>query len=74
MTGYGCNTMVNNMFVYGPDDKVFFAAVNFPGSWEDGSLMAHFLHSMKGEPGSIKSVLIRDSPGVETCTGILLGR
>ncbi len=31
--------MVNNVFAYGPDGKVFFAAVNIPGSWVDGSLM-----------------------------------
>jgi hypothetical protein len=30
--GYDCNTMVNNVFAFGPDGKVFFAAVNFPGS------------------------------------------
>ena len=31
---YNCDTMVNNVFAYGPDRKVFFAAVNFPGtSW-----------------------------------------
>ncbi len=29
--GYDSDTMVNNVFVYGPDGKVFFA-VNFPGS------------------------------------------
>jgi hypothetical protein len=35
--GYDCDTMVNNVFAYGPDGKVFFATVNFPGSWADGS-------------------------------------
>ena len=35
--GYDCDTMVNNMFAYGPDGKVFFAAINFPGSWADSS-------------------------------------
>jgi hypothetical protein len=44
---YKCNTMVNNVFTYDPDGKVFFAAINFPGSWADGSLTAHFLHQMK---------------------------
>ncbi len=29
--GYDCDA-------FGPDGKVFFAAVNFPGSWADGSL------------------------------------
>ncbi len=36
--GYDCDTMVNNVFAYGPDGKVFFAVVNFPGIWADGSL------------------------------------
>ncbi len=45
--GYDCDMMVNNVLVYGPDGKVFFAAVNFPGSWADGSLLAHFLHYVK---------------------------
>jgi hypothetical protein len=40
--GYGCDTMVNNVFAYGPDGKAFFAMVNFPGSWADGSLTAQF--------------------------------
>ncbi len=38
--GYDCDTMVNNVFAYGPDGKVFFAAINFPGSWADGVLTA----------------------------------
>ena len=45
--GYDCDTMVNNVFAYGPDGKVFFAAINFPGSWADGSLTARFLNQMK---------------------------
>ena len=27
--GYDCNTMVNNVFAYGPDGKVFFVVINF---------------------------------------------
>jgi hypothetical protein len=45
--GYNYNTMVNNMFDYGPDGKVFFAAINFLDSSADGSLTAQFLHKMK---------------------------
>ena len=52
--GYDCDTMVNNVFAYGPDGKVFFAAVNFPGSWADGSLTAQFLHQMKKRIGNYK--------------------
>ena len=41
--GYDCDTMVNNIVAYGPDGKVFFCALNFPGSWADGSVTARFL-------------------------------
>jgi hypothetical protein len=37
-SGYYSNTMVNNIFAYGPDGKVFLCAINFPGSWYDGSI------------------------------------
>jgi hypothetical protein len=43
--------MVKNVFAYGPDGKVFFAAVNFSGSWADGSLTAWFFHQMKRRIG-----------------------
>ncbi len=52
--GYNCNTMVNNVFAFGPDGKVFFAAVIFPGSWADGSLTARFLNQMKRRIGHFK--------------------
>jgi hypothetical protein len=29
---YDCDTMVNNVFAYGPDGKVLFAAIKFPRS------------------------------------------
>ncbi len=29
--GYDCDTMVNNVFVYGPDGKVFLPQSNFQG-------------------------------------------
>ena len=32
--GYDCDTMVNNMFAYGPDGKVFFCSGTFP--WKLG--------------------------------------
>jgi hypothetical protein len=50
--GYDCDMMVNNVLAYGPDGKVFFAAVSFPGSWADGSLSACFLHYVKRKIGA----------------------
>ncbi len=42
--GYDCDTMVNNVLVFGPDGKVFLCAINYPGSWSDGTLTARFFH------------------------------
>ena len=42
------------MFTYGPDGKVFIAAINFPGSWADGSLSARFLYSICQRIGHYK--------------------
>ncbi len=44
--GYDCDTMVNNVFAYGLDGKVFCAAINFPGSWADGALTARFFPAL----------------------------
>ncbi len=46
--------MANNMFAYAPYGKVFFAAINFPGSWADGTLVAWFLHHKKAKIGDFK--------------------
>jgi hypothetical protein len=40
-SGYHSDTMVNNLFAYGPDGRVIFHAINFPRSWHDGSIMAN---------------------------------
>jgi len=40
-SGYHSDTMVNNLFAYAPDGRVIFCAINFPGSWHDGSIMAN---------------------------------
>ncbi len=67
--GYDCDTMVNNMFPYGPDGKVFFAAINFPGSWADGSLTSRFLHQMKRRMASYKICVDESFP----CSGDAYG-
>ncbi len=51
-SGYECDTTVNSVFTYGPDGKVFIAAINFPGSWADGSLCARFLYSIRWRIGN----------------------
>jgi hypothetical protein len=49
--GYDCDTIE---FAYGLYGKDFFAMVNFPGSWADGSLTEQFLHQMKRRFGDYK--------------------
>ena len=72
--GYDCDTMVNNVFAYGPDGKVFFAAINFPDSWADGSLTACFLHKMKRRIGAYKICVDQGFPRSGDAYGTLVGR
>ncbi len=71
--GYDCDTMVNNVFAYGPDGEVFFAAVNFPGSWADGSLTARFLHHMKKRIGRFKICVDQGFPRGGDASGMFVG-
>jgi hypothetical protein len=71
--GYDCDTMVNNVFAYGPNGKVFFAATNFPGSWADGSLMACFLDHLKAKIGDYKICVDQGFPRSGDVYGTLVG-
>jgi hypothetical protein len=71
--GYDCDTMVNNVFAYGPDGKVFFAAINFPGSWADGALTARFLHALKKKIGDYKICVDQGFPWSGDVHGTLVG-
>jgi hypothetical protein len=71
--GYDCDTMVNNVFAYGPDGKDFFAAVNFPGSWADGTLTARFLHALKNKIGEYKICVDQGFPRSGEAYGTLIG-
>jgi hypothetical protein len=70
--GYNCNTMVNNVFAYGPNGKVF-SAVNFPGSWADGSLTAQFLHQMKRRIRRFKIFVDQGFPRGGNASGTFVG-
>ncbi len=59
---YDCDTMVNNVFAYGPDGKVFFAAINIPGCWSDGCLAARFMHHMNSKIGNYKICIDQGFP------------
>jgi hypothetical protein len=71
--GYNCDTMVNNVYAFGSDGKVFFAAVNFPGSWADGSLMARFFHQIKRTIGSLKICVDQGVPRGGDASGMFVG-
>ncbi len=71
--GYNCDTMVNNVFAFGPNGKVFFAAVNFPGSWADGSLTGWFFHQIKRRIGGFKICINQGFPRGGDASGMFVG-
>jgi hypothetical protein len=71
--GYHSDTMVNNIFAYGPDGKVFLCAINFPGSWHDGSLTANVLPYIRDNIGCYKICVDQGFPRSGAAAGILVG-
>jgi hypothetical protein len=71
--GYDCDTMVNNVFAYGPNGKVFFVAINFPGSWAEGNLTACFLGHLKAKIGDYKICVDQGFPRSGDAYGTLVG-
>lgn len=71
--GYDCDTMINNVFAFGPDGKIFFCAVNYPGSWADGSLTMRFFRHIKSRIGSYKICVDQGFPRSGEAYGILVG-
>ena len=71
--GYDCDTMVNNVFIFGPDGKIFFCAINFPGSWADGTLTARFFSHIKQRIGRFKICVDQGFPRSGDAFGILVG-
>ena len=71
--GYSCDTMVNNVLAYGPDGKVFFCAINYPGSWADGSLSLRFLHHIKKRIGEYKICVDQGFPHSGEACGVFVG-
>ncbi len=70
---YDCDTMVNKVFVFGPAGKVFFCAINYPGSWLDGSLTTWFFLHIKERIGDYKLCVDQGFPRSGDATGILVG-
>ncbi len=71
--GYDCDTMVNNILVLGPNGKVFFCAINYPGSWSDGTLTTCFFLHIKERIGDYKICVKQGFPRNGDATGILVG-
>ena len=71
--GYHRDTMVNNMFAYGHDGKVFLAAINFPGSWHDGSITTNLLPFITGKIQGYKICVDQGFPRSGDACQILVG-
>ena len=65
--------MVNNLLVFGPDGKVFFCAINCPGSWLDGTLTAHLFSHIKERIGDYKICVNQRFPWSGDASGVLVG-
>jgi hypothetical protein len=65
--------MVNNIFAYGPDGKVFLAAINFSGSWYDGSITANILPYIHNNIGTYKMCVDQGFPRGGDAAYILIG-
>jgi hypothetical protein len=71
--GYDCDTMVNNVLVFRPDGKVFCCAINYPGSWTNGTLTACFFSHITKRIGDYKICMDQGFPRAGDATGILVG-
>ena len=72
-SGYHCDTMVNNVLAFGADGKVFFCALNYPGSWNDGSVTAQFFPHIKNRIGGYKICVDQGFPRSGDAYGTLVG-
>lgn len=53
-SGYHCNVMVNKIFAYGADGKVFLGELNILGSWCVGSFSSNLFPSIRKKIGWYK--------------------
>ena len=72
--GYDCDTMVNNVLVFGPDGKVFFAQLISRGAGRMGPSLHVFSRILRRGLVTTKYVLIRASHRVVMQLGFLLAR
>jgi len=50
------------LFAYGPDGRVIFCTINFPGSWHDGSITANVLPYIHKKIGTYKMFVDQGLP------------
>ena len=72
-SGYYSDTVVNNVIAYGADGKVFLCAINFPGSWHDGSICTNILPFIRERIGSYKVCVDQGFPRSGDADGVLVG-
>jgi hypothetical protein len=72
-SGYHSETMVNNLFAYGPDGRVIFCTINFPGSWHDGSITANVLPYIHKKIGTYKMFVDQGLPRSSDALEVLIG-
>jgi hypothetical protein len=72
-SGYHSDNMVNNLFAYGPDGKVFLCAINFPGSQHDGSITANIMPYIRETIRRYKMCVDQDFPRSGDAAQILVG-
>ncbi len=59
---YHSDMMVNNIIAYGPDGKVFLAAMNFPSSCHDCLITANILPYIHSRIGNYKTCVHQSFP------------
>jgi len=71
----GCqsDTGVSNVFIYGPDGKVFMCATNFPGSWPDSSICSKILQYVSNHIGDYKICVDQGFPRDGAAYDIFVG-
>ena len=70
---YDYDTMVNNVLPIMVQRKNIFCAINFPGSWADGSLMARFLQHIINLIGTYNICVDQGFPCSGKASRILVG-
>jgi len=44
--GFTCDTCVNNVFLFSPEGRILFAAINYPGSWHDSAVSLDLIRTV----------------------------